>query len=97
MLQLQSRVKCLLTGKAELAHIVHVHHLDSAALLQEKYPGVAFAKADTTAESIEPLIDELGVKILPTFKFYAGGKEVAQPISGYKKGPLEDAIKQLAK
>ena len=58
---------------------------------------MAFAKADTTAETIEPLVNEFGVKILPTFKFFAGGKEVGQPISGYKKGPLEDAIKQLAK
>ena len=71
--------------------------LDGAAMLQEKYPGVTFAKADTTAEPIEPLIDELGVKILPTFKFYANGKEATQPISGYKKGPLGDAVKQLAK
>lgn len=67
------------------------------ALLQEKYPGVTFAKADTTSDTIEPLLQEHGVKILPTFKFFVNGKEVAAPISGYKKGPLEDAIKQLAK
>lgn len=74
-----------------------VHDSDKTLLLQEKYPNVAFAKADTTAPSIEPLVNELGVKILPTFKFYANGKEVAQPVSGYKKGPLEEAIKQLTK
>ena len=67
------------------------------ALLQEKYPGVTFAKADTTSDTIEPLLQEHGVRILPTFKFFVNGKEVAPPISGYKKGPLEDAIKQLAK
>lgn len=65
--------------------------------MQEKYSGVTFAKADTTSENIEPLLQEHGIKILPTFKFFAGGKEVAQPISGYKKGPLEDAIRQLSK
>ena len=74
-----------------------MHHPDRTELLQEKYPGVAFAKADTTADTIEPLINDLGVKILPTFKFYSNGKEVAQPISGYKKGPLEEAVKQIAK
>ena len=68
----------------------------TSQLLQEKNPNVTFAKADTTAEPIEPLLQEHGIKILPTFKFFVKGKEVAQPISGYKKGPLEEAIKQLA-
>ncbi len=74
-----------------------LHHTETDILLQEKYPGVAFVKADTTADGIEPLTQEFNVKILPTFKFFANGKEVVEPISGYKKGPLEDAIKQLAK
>ncbi len=53
-------------------------------------------KADTTNEQLEGLSAEQGVKVLPTFKFFKGGKEVRDPVSGYKKKLLEDGIKSLA-
>jgi hypothetical protein len=55
-----------------------------------------FAKFDTTQENLESLSGKLGVKALPAFKFYKGGKEVHAEVTGYKKKPLEDAVKQLA-
>ncbi len=64
--------------------------------LQEKHPEITFVKADTTNEELEGLSAEQGVKVLPTFKFFKGGKEVRDPISGYKKKMLEDGIKSLA-
>ncbi|BDA43678.1 Peroxiredoxin-2 [Coccomyxa sp. Obi] len=64
--------------------------------LQEKHPEITFVKADTTNEQLEGLTAEQGVKVLPTFKFFKGGKEVREPISGYKKKMLEDGIKSLA-
>lgn len=64
--------------------------------LVDKYPDVTFAKFDTTQENLESLSAKLGVKALPAFKFYKGGKEVHTEVVGYKKKPLEDAVKQLA-
>jgi hypothetical protein len=37
-----------------------------------------------------------GVKVLPTFKFFKNGQEAAPLVSGYKKRPLEEGVKQLA-
>lgn len=64
--------------------------------LVDKYPGVEFYKVDTTNDAVAQVVAELGVKALPTFKFYKGGKEVAPQISGYKKSLLADAVKQLS-
>ncbi len=58
---------------------------------------MTFAKVDTTNEQLEGLASEQGVKVLPTFKFFKGGKEVKDQVSGYKKKPLEDSVKSLAK
>lgn len=63
--------------------------------LVDKYPDVTFVKADTTEDALQPVVTELGVKALPTFKFFKGGKEVVTQVSGYKKGPLEQGVKQL--
>lgn len=65
--------------------------------MQDEYPDVAFVKVDTTDDAVASLAEEQGVKVLPTFKFFKGGEEVKQPVSGYKKKPLEDAVKHLAK
>ncbi|KAG2431033.1 hypothetical protein HYH02_013465 [Chlamydomonas schloesseri] len=65
--------------------------------LVDKYPGVTFAKFDTTAPALEAAAGELGVKALPAFRFFKGGKEVVTPVTGYKKKPLEDAVAELAK
>ncbi|GFH24018.1 uncharacterized protein HaLaN_21730, partial [Haematococcus lacustris] len=64
--------------------------------LVAKHPGVKFYKFDTTSEQLEALSGQLGVKGLPTFKFYKGGKEVHNPVIGYKKKPLADAVAELA-
>jgi len=59
-------------------------------------PNLVFAKFDTTQEPLEALSHELGVKALPVFKFYKDGKEVINQVIGYKKRPLEDAVRRLA-
>eukprot|EP00798_Chlamydomonas_sp_ICE-L_P015513 gene15513-21603_t len=38
--------------------------------LVDKYPGVTFAKFDTTNPALETLAGELGVKVLPAFRFF---------------------------
>ncbi|KXZ52644.1 hypothetical protein GPECTOR_9g689 [Gonium pectorale] len=65
--------------------------------LVDKYPGVTFAKFDTTAQPLEALTADLGIKALPAFRFFKGGKEVHEPVAGYKKKLLEDAVASLAK
>ncbi|PNH07721.1 Thioredoxin [Tetrabaena socialis] len=65
--------------------------------LVDKYPGVTFAKFDTTAPELEALAGELAVKALPAFRFFKGGKEVAKEVTGYKKKLLEDVVGDLAK
>lgn len=47
-----------------------------AGVSQEEHPGIAFVKVDTTNEELGKLADEEAVSVLPTFKFYSGGKEV---------------------
>lgn len=63
--------------------------------LVDKHPDVTFAKFDITNEALESFAGELGVKVLPAFKFYKGGKEAHEQVLGYKKRPLEDAVKAL--
>ncbi|GLC43712.1 hypothetical protein PLESTB_000410900 [Pleodorina starrii] len=65
--------------------------------LVDKYPGVTFAKFDTTAPELESLAGELGVKALPAFRFFKGGKEARDSVSGYKKKLLEEAVAEIAK
>ncbi|MEW5318846.1 MAG: hypothetical protein WDW38_010031 [Sanguina aurantia] len=65
--------------------------------LQTKYPGVTFAKLDTSAPSLEAMSGELGVKVLPCFRFYKDGKQVHPEVCGYKKKLLEDAVAEIAK
>lgn len=54
--------------------------------------------------SVSPLIPSpplslplhpISVEVLPSFHFYKGGKEVSQPVTGFKKKMLEEAIKAL--
>ena len=64
--------------------------------LTEKYGnGMKFVSVNTTEEQMETFVSELGVKALPVFKFYKGGKEVVKEVIGYKKQPLENAFKEL--
>lgn len=64
--------------------------------LVDKFPGVTIAKFDTSAPTLEAFSSELGVKALPAFKFFKGGKEVLEQVTGYKKRPLEEAVSKLA-
>lgn len=50
---------------------------------------------DTTDEHLEAFVSDLGVKALPAFRFYNGGKEVLKPVLGYKKQPLAENMQQL--
>ncbi|GAX76560.1 hypothetical protein CEUSTIGMA_g4006.t1 [Chlamydomonas eustigma] len=63
--------------------------------LVTKYPGVKFVKVDTTQANLEALSQEFGSKGIPAFKFYKGGKEVAETIIGYKKKLLEETVGKL--
>jgi hypothetical protein len=50
------------------------------------YPPQSFLKVDTTLEELQGLSDELGVKALPAFKFYRGGKEAVEQVGGWVGG-----------
>lgn len=64
--------------------------------LAVKHAGaVKVVTVETTEEQMEGLVSELGVKGLPAFRFYNGGKEVLKPILGYKKQPLAESLEQL--
>ncbi|KAL4434271.1 hypothetical protein ABPG75_000712 [Micractinium tetrahymenae] len=63
--------------------------------LQSQYPGITVASFDTTAAELETLTADLGVKALPQFRFYQGGKEVGNKIMGYKLQALAEAFKSL--
>ncbi|PSC67995.1 Thioredoxin-dependent peroxide reductase [Micractinium conductrix] len=63
--------------------------------MQAQNPDVSFVSFDTTEAALENLTAELGVKALPQFRFYANGKEVLEPIKGYKLQTLADAISKL--
>ena len=60
--------------------------------LQSQHKGVAFYKVDT--EEHPGLAKAYDAHSLPTFVLMQGGKEV-QRLTGYKKGPLSDAVAAL--
>eukprot|EP01025_Chloroclados_australasicus_P008034 TRINITY_DN12763_c0_g1_i1.p1 TRINITY_DN12763_c0_g1~~TRINITY_DN12763_c0_g1_i1.p1 ORF type:complete len:386 (+),score=60.85 TRINITY_DN12763_c0_g1_i1:116-1159(+) len=64
--------------------------------LQDKYSGIEVYKLDTTAEQLEGLAAEVGVKAMPVIKFFKDGQEVMDNIIGYKKQPLLDSVEKLA-
>ncbi len=47
-------------------------------------------------DALPQLAQKFDAKALPTFVMFKGGKEVAR-VSGYKKGPLSDAVAALKK
>ena len=63
--------------------------------LQDQFPGIAFAKVDTT--EAEELARELGVGALPALKLYVSGREAGAPVVGYKPKLLAEAVARLAK
>lgn len=66
--------------------------------LAAAHPGVTLASFDTTDERLEALAADLGVKGLPAFRFYHGGKEVAElAVMGYKPQRVADAVAALEK
>ncbi len=63
--------------------------------LAQKHPELSFAKFDTTAEPLEGLSAELGVKALPVFKFFKDGKGgPAVPQACMGPFPLACGVKQ---
>ena len=62
-----------------------------------KYNELQYIAADTTNEKLEELVDRLGVKGLPAFRFYKDGEEVMSPVIGYKKQPFLEAIEAFQK
>lgn len=65
--------------------------------LVEQHPGITFAKLNTNADKLEALATELGVQALPVFHFYKGGKQVMEPLIGYKKQLLQENVEKLSK
>lgn len=49
----------------------------------------------TSEEALSELSADLGVEALPAFRFYREGKEVVEPVMGYKKKQLRAAVKDL--
>lgn len=65
--------------------------------LADKHPELTFVKLDSSAEAVEPIAQELGVKALPATHFYGSdGKPALPPITGYKRRPLEEAVDKMA-
>lgn len=66
--------------------------------LAARHPDLTFARVDTSAsDELAALADELGVKALPAFKFYRGGREARGAVVGYKRKPLEEAVEALSR
>lgn len=56
---------------------------------------VKFVKVDTDSAAMKPIAERLGVTALPAFRFFKDGKEVHDPVTGYKKSLLEAAVKTM--
>lgn len=63
--------------------------------LSEKYPTVKFVKVDTADNAFTKYKLDQAIVALPEFRFFSKGEEVGTRITGYKKGPLEAAVKSL--
>ena len=48
-------------------------------------------------ESLSELSADVGIQALPAFRFYKGGKEVMEPVIGYKQKLLLTAEEKLQK
>lgn len=48
-------------------------------------------------EALAELSADLGVQAIPAFRFFKGGKEVLEPVTGYKKKLLRAAVEDLQK
>lgn len=59
--------------------------------LSEKYPGVTFASIENHVQGIMNLLEK-PVEALPQFRFFSKGKEVKEPITGFKKRPLKESL-----
>lgn len=65
--------------------------------LTEEFPEITFAKFDTTEEALSEVSSDLGIGAIPAFKFYKNGKEVLEPVTGYKKKILRASVEGLQK
>jgi thiol-disulfide isomerase/thioredoxin len=61
--------------------------------LAEEYPDVVFLRLDCNQEN-KPLAKQLGVKVVPTFKFFKQ-KEIIAEVSGAKYDAIVAEIKKL--
>ncbi|ETV96495.1 hypothetical protein H310_10223 [Aphanomyces invadans] len=64
--------------------------------LAQDHPRVTFVRMNTADEGVDPIKAALNVTVLPTFRFFNGGQEVGQAVTGYKKDQLKDQIVKLA-
>lgn len=62
-----------------------------------QYKDMQFISVDTTEEKMEDVVNKLGVKGLPAFRFFKDGEEVVKPVIGYKKQPLQEAVQEFQK
>mmetsp|Transcript_3167 Transcript_3167/g.5431 ORF Transcript_3167/g.5431 Transcript_3167/m.5431 type:complete len:391 (+) Transcript_3167:51-1223(+) len=65
--------------------------------LVAKHPDISFMKLDTTGDGLDTLSSELGVKVLPAFRFYQKGQSAGPDVLGYKKKMLLEAVEKLSK
>jgi peroxiredoxin (alkyl hydroperoxide reductase subunit C) len=63
--------------------------------LANEYDNVKFVKLDVSIPELDKVKESLKVEAFPEFRFFKGGKEVAAPVTGYKKTPLKDAVSKL--
>lgn len=64
--------------------------------LAQTTPNVEFVKVDTTNEALKEVVANQNLQGLPVFKFFKNGAEVKAPVVGYKKSPLQAAVKELS-
>lgn len=54
-------------------------------------------QVDTTQDGLQNLSERFGVKALPHFKAFQGGKDTGDNVIGYKPGPLQEAVSKLSR
>lgn len=61
------------------------------AELSENYKDITFASIENHVQGIMQLLEK-PVEALPQFRFFVKGKEVKEPITGFKKRPLKESL-----
>lgn len=63
--------------------------------LAEDYDDITFVQVNGTLPEMEEVKKEYNVQAYPSFHFFKDGKEVGNPVSGYKKSLLKKEVKAL--